>query len=298
MEVKYLDKVSIAPTDVFFTRNKSGRERKYKSFQHALKNACKLPDMQYISITIYNKFGTDKIPDDEPLPRMKHAKDVYGKYASYRFITLDANKTRVLMESFIMDELYFFDYDILYNEDHELFKEGDQLLSNLDGYRDRVMEYWLGILGDNKDEVPEYNRKNILNAHVRDNNSEIRLVYEHYDDDTPGFYIYPSETRIVDVSSTELKEFEFDDDILDKDFDFVESNGEKFKKGKYQGDNTLESDKTKIIFYGKGFIWSIIKIPNTDLSMSVRYVIKHENGKLILTPHHWMDKSVKKWTEE
>lgn len=298
MEVKYLDKVSIAPTDEFITYNKSGRKKKYKSFQHALENACKLPKDQYIEIMIYNKFGTDKVPDDEPLPRMKHAKEAYGKYASCRFITFDANKTRVLMEYFIMDELYFFDYDILYDENHELFKTGDQLLSNLDGYKDRVMEYWLGILGYNKDEVPKYNRKNVLNAHVRDNKSEVRLVYQHYDDDTVDFYIYPSETRIVDVSSTELKEFEFDDDILDKDFNFVESNGEKFKKGKYQGDDTLESDKTKIIFYGEGFIWSIIKIPNTDLSMSVRYVIKHENGKLILTPHHWMDKNVKKWTEE
>ena len=281
MQIKYLDKVSIAPTDVFFAYNKSGRERKYKSFCKALEAACKRAKDQYIFIYIYNEYGVEEIPENIPLPRMKYAKDVYGKYARWRTIWIDANKTRVLMESFGVSDIYCFDYDILYDENHELFKHGDQLLCNLKGFENRVVEYCMKILGQNNDEIIEFNRKNLLNAHVKSHNEEIRLAYEHYDDDMPNFYIFPSETHKVDTSKVKLTEIKLNESFESNDF----------HKYKYDGyDALISNDKSLVIIFASSeLIWGIIKIPNTDLLMSIRYTMEKEDGKIRLIPHHWTE---------
>ena len=66
---------------------------------------------------------------------------MYGKYAEWRTIWFDEDKSRVLMESFIIADRYLFDYEILYNEESDkLCKNGDIITPSYGEFKGKSLQ--------------------------------------------------------------------------------------------------------------------------------------------------------------
>lgn len=298
--IKYLDKVKVYPGCKYQIRNKYGKNKYFRSLERAIHYAC--PRGDFVEIYIWNNAASDIRPNINCTVR--DSKDILSEYARTRLIILNKEKTRIIFEYFWLRDFkgnwendYEYDYDILYNDSFEFFKENTFVTCDMYPFHNRVFPVWWDmsrVLGH--ENIWEMKKDDVLNLVYDREYDNLKVIYNHeefntQDRDIPVFMIKPA-----NISNIRIKEFAFPKDILNdlKNWNgsFV-SNGkvfsQKFIKNKIYlcgGHYCLVSDDEEYIINPRlGCI--TIKDKKTDNSLCIAYTEEDKGDIIHLIPYYY-----------